>query len=142
MIRIVERNPTEAEYARLITSVGWKGRDRPAIAAGLAGSLFAVCAEDGERTVGFGRIIGDGGLHYYLSDIVVHPDRQRSGIGTMIVRALVAWLEQIPHQNTFVGLFAVEGTVDFYARFGFRAQGPTGPAMFQWRNCPSRVPRP
>ena len=81
-----------------------------------------------------GRVIGDGGLHYYLTDIVVDPAHQRQGIGARLVRALTERVEGVPFVNTWVGLFPVEGTADFYARFGYKAQRPTGPAMYRWLN--------
>lgn len=131
-IRLVERRPTVDEYSRLIAAVGWKPRDAIAISSALAGSLFATCAELDGALVGMGRVIGDGGLHYYLTDIVVDPAHQRRGIGSRIVRSLNAFLESIPFKNTWVGVFAVEGTVDFYARHGYAAQ--RGPAMCRWLN--------
>ena len=81
-----------------------------------------------------GRVIGDGGLHYYLTDIVVHRAYQRRGIGSRIVSALNGYLEAIPFKNTWVGVFAVDGTVPSYTRLGYSAQRPTGPAMYRWLN--------
>ena len=111
-----------------------EGRDVEAIARALAGSLFSICAEIGGVAVGMGRVIGDGGLHYYLTDVVVVPAYQRRGIGSRIVRALTEHVERIPFKNTWVGVFAVEGTAEFYARFGYKAQRPSGPAMSRWLN--------
>jgi GNAT superfamily N-acetyltransferase len=131
---IVERSPTLEEYSALIASVGWKERDPGAIETALGQSCFSVCAEVEGRTVGMGRVTGDGGLHYYITDVVVDPGYQRRGIGTAIVRALGGWLETLPHPNTFVGVFATGGTRRFYERLGYRAQGAEGPAMFRWLN--------
>jgi GNAT superfamily N-acetyltransferase len=131
---IRERTPTVDEYAALIASVGWKRREPDAIREALAGSHFSVCAELDGRAVGMGRVIGDGGLHYYIADVVVEPACQRRGIGTAIVHALGAWLDTLPHPNTFVGVFATDGTRRFYERLGYRAQGIDGPAMFRWLN--------
>ena len=133
-VQLVERCPSVEEYCRLISAVGWKSRDREAIARALAGSLFAICAETDGGVVGMGRVIGDGGLHYYLTDIVVHPAHQHHGVGSRIVATLTKYVEGVPFKNTWVGVFAVEGTVEFYARFGYKAQRPSGPAMFRWLN--------
>jgi GNAT superfamily N-acetyltransferase len=133
-IALIERRPTVIEYERLISSVGWKPRDGSAISAALSGSIFAVCAEAGGAIVGMGRVIGDGGLHYYLTDVVVEPAHQRRGVGSRIVEALTRFVESVPFKNTWVGVFAVEGTADFYSRFGYKAQRPTGPAMCRWLN--------
>jgi hypothetical protein len=43
-------------------------------------------------------------------------------------------VEHVPFKNTWVGLFPVEGTAEFYARFGYKAQRPSRPAMFRWLN--------
>lgn len=48
--------------------------------------------------------------------------------------ALTAYVESVPFTNTWVGLFPVEGTAAFYARFGYKAQRPSGPAMCRWLN--------
>ncbi len=48
-------------------------------------SLLWVTAEDDGRVVGFANVIGDGGAHAVLLDVVVDPARQGSGIGTRLV---------------------------------------------------------
>ena len=97
------------EYRRLISSVGWKPRDTQAISRALASSLFAVCAQTGGEIVGMGRVIGDGGLHYYVTDVAVVPAHQCQGLGSRIVAALTKYVEGVPFKNTWVGLFPVEG---------------------------------
>jgi len=133
-VQLGERRPSVEEYCRLISAVGWKPRDAEAISRALAASLFAICAETNGEVIGMGRVIGDGGLHYYLTDVVVVPAHQHRGLGSQIVAALTKYVESIPFKNTWVGLFPVEGTAEFYARFGYKAQRPSGPAMFQWLN--------
>jgi hypothetical protein len=64
---IVERLPTVEEYVRLIAAVGFRPRQREAIALALQHSWFSVCAESEGEAVGMGRVIGDGGLHLYLT---------------------------------------------------------------------------
>ena len=76
---IVERLPTVEEYVRLIAAVGFRPRQREAIALALQHSWFSVCAESEGEAVGMGRVIGDGGLHLYLTDVIVHPAPQRRG---------------------------------------------------------------
>ena len=48
-------------------------------------SLLWITAEDDGRVVGFANVIGDGGAHAVLLDVVVDPARQGSGIGTRLV---------------------------------------------------------
>src|SRR5262249_48149081 len=91
-------------------------------------------AESDGAVIGMGRVIGDGGLHYYLTDVVVVPAHQHHGLGSRIVAALTKYVESVPFKNTWVGLFPVEGTAEFYARFGYKPQRPSGPVMFRWLN--------
>lgn len=65
---LVERRPSVEEYRRLVAAVGWKARDVEAIAPALAGS----------------RVIGDGGLHDYLTDVVVGPAHQHRDGGRLL----------------------------------------------------------
>lgn len=133
-VTIVERVPRIAEYCDLIDAVGFRRRDPIAVEVALRNSYFAVCAEADGRIVGCGRVIGDGGLHYYLTDVVVHPAYQRRGIGTRIVEALTRFTESVPYINTVVGVLPTAGTEGFYGRHGYRAQGPDAPAMLRWLN--------
>ena len=48
-------------------------------------SLLWVSAEDAGRLVGFANVIGDGGRHAVLLDVLVDPAHQRRGIGTRLV---------------------------------------------------------
>ena len=131
---ILERSPTAAEYLELIASVGWLPRERRAVEVALANSLYAVCAVVDRRVIGCGRVIGDGGLHLYLTDVIVMPAHQRRGIGTSVVAALVRYIESVPHQNVLAAVLPTPGLVTFYARHGFRPQPAESPVMQRWIN--------
>jgi GNAT superfamily N-acetyltransferase len=122
---IVERLPTVKGYVRLIAAVGFRPCPHEAIALALKHSWFAVCAGDAGEAIGRGRVIGDGGLHLYLTDVIVHPACQRRGVGTAIVGALAAWVDAASFPNTVVGLIATPGLVRFYQRHGYTPQ-PSG----------------
>lgn len=128
----MERVPTVDEYARVIASVGWRERERCAIEIALKNSLYAVCAESDGQLVGFGRVIGDGGLHLYLADVVVVPTYQRRGIGRRIVAALTEFVDAFPYRNTVVGVLPTPGLQNFYEKHGYKAQPTDSPAMFKW----------
>ncbi len=52
-------------------------------------SVAWIGAFDGSRLVGFVHACWDGGLHAFLLDAVVHPDHQRGGVGSALVRRLI-----------------------------------------------------
>lgn len=53
-------------------------------------SLLYVGAFEGERLVGFVKVIGDGGVHAFLLDTSVHRDFQGRGIGRELVTRAIA----------------------------------------------------
>ena len=52
----------------------------------LARSLGYFCAYAGANLIGFVNVAWDGGSHTFLLDTTVHPDWQRRGIGSELVR--------------------------------------------------------
>jgi ribosomal protein S18 acetylase RimI-like enzyme len=130
-LRIVERLPTPTEYRELRASAGWNEVPTDAAARGLAGSLYSVCAEADGRTVGCARVVGDGGLYFYLQDVIVLPAYQGRGVGAALMRALLGHLARSAPPGAFVGLMAAAGASAFYRRYGF-AERPEGrPGMFR-----------
>ena len=118
--RIIERLPTLDEYRRLCTAVGWgEIINLEAARSALPNSLYGVVATAGEKTVGMGRIIGDGAIFFYIQDIAVLPQHQGRGVGTMIMEALMAYLEQHAPAKAFIRLFAATGKEAFYEHYHF-----------------------
>ena len=117
---IIERAPAVEEYRALCTAVGWAPElNFEAAAKALENSLYAVVVVWEDKTIGMGRIIGDGAVYLSLEDIVVFPEHQGKGVGAMIVERLMSYLNENAPDRAVVSLRAVRGTVPFYARFGF-----------------------
>jgi GNAT superfamily N-acetyltransferase len=134
-VSLIERAPTANEYIDLVERVGWRPRDRSAVEIALANSLYAVCAAIDDEVVGCGRVIGDGALHLYLTDVIVRPEWQGRGIGGRIVVALTGFVDAVPYRNTLVAVLPTRGLQGFYERHGYKAQGPESPAMQRWVNA-------
>lgn len=71
---ITERLPTPDEYNELREMVGWGTYAGEVIAQALPNSLYCVCASIDNKAVGMARVIGDGGLTYYILDVIVTPE--------------------------------------------------------------------
>jgi GNAT superfamily N-acetyltransferase len=129
--RLIQRPPTLAEYQALRRLVGWPEVDERATAAGLDHALYSVCVLVGERVIGCGRVVGDGGIYFYLQDVIVHPDHRGRGLGRRITESLMAYIADHAGRHSFVGLMAAEGVVDFYTPFGFTPRPPGRPGMYR-----------
>jgi ribosomal protein S18 acetylase RimI-like enzyme len=128
---LVERNPTLEEYQRLRRAVGWGDVETEAVEIGLQKSLFSVCVTLKNEVVGCGRVIGDGGIYFYVQDIIVLPEFQRKGIGRRIMDAIVEYLKTHARDGAFIGLMAAKGVSKFYGRYGFKKRPSDAPGMFQ-----------
>lgn len=126
--------PTPEEYNLLREDVGWGRMPERMVEKSFEKTLFGLAVYDDDRIVGSGRIVGDGGLCFYLQDIMVLRAYQRRGIGSEIVRLLMEYLQENAPFNSYVGLMAAKGLEKFYARYGFvsRPNDFMGPGMIQF----------
>lgn len=123
-------------YQELRASVGWKQLLPEQAETALRRSLFTVCAYDGERPVGMGRIVGDGVVIDYIQDLVVRPDVQSQGIGRQIIERLIRYVRETKLEDAeiMLCLMCAKGREEFYKKFDFIAR-PTqnlGPGMIQY----------
>jgi GNAT superfamily N-acetyltransferase len=128
---LVERPPTVEEYQRLREAVGWDRVDVEATEMGLGNALFSVCVVYRDQVVGCGRIVGDGGIYFYIQDIIVLPEFQGRGLGRRIMDAVMDYLRSHAHLKAFIGLMAAKGAAGFYEKYGFAERPPGRPGMFQ-----------
>jgi GNAT superfamily N-acetyltransferase len=115
----------------LNAAVGWTDLpdDDEVVARGLAGSLFALVVTAAGETVACARLVGDGGIYYYLQDLIVRPDHQGRGLGDQIMAEVWRYLRAHAGRGAFVGLMTAEGKAGFYERWGFSKRPPDGPGM-------------
>ncbi len=129
--RLIERLPTITEYRALRTAVGWSNLPDEATRRGLDNASFTVCLERHGDTIGCGRVVGDGGIYFYIQDIIVHPDFQGRGLGRRIMDAVMQYLSDHAAPNAFMGLMAATGVCEFYERYGFAVRPDDRPGMFR-----------
>ena len=109
---------------RLYSANEWSSADKPAeLRDALMNSHSLVTAWDDRRLVGLGNAISDGHLVVYYPHLLVDPDYQRQGIGTELMRRLMANYEGF-HQHV---LIADGRAIDFYRKCGFTRAGRTEP---------------
>lgn len=132
-ITLVERAPTLDEYRRLRESVGWNELSSEGIDAGLTSSLYSVVLERDGDAVGCGRVVGDGGIYFYVQDVIVVPELQGLGWGARIMDAVMRYLDASVRPGSFIGLMAAKDAEGFYRRYGFERRPDDRPGMFRIR---------
>ncbi len=130
-MEIKHRLPSVEEYRKLRSLVGWWDTDEKATKIALNNSLFSVVATEGETVVGTGRIAGDGGLYFYIQDLIVQPDYQSKGIGKAIMKELMAYIKNNAKPGSYIALMTAKGLEKYYEIYGFEARKADAPGMYQ-----------
>lgn len=109
----------EDEILKLYTAVGWTAyaEDLPALEQGFQNSLLILAAyEDGEL-IGLIRVVGDGATIVFVQDILVIPQKQRQGVGTALLRAVLDRYANVRQLQLMTD--NTPKTVAFYKSLGF-----------------------
>lgn len=126
--RTVARVPGIEDYLRLRQVAGLSPFSREAAERGLPNSVFGVCLMRGEEVVGMGRIIGDGGCFFQVTDIAIEPAHQGRGLAKWIMQALADFIATLP-KSAYVSLIADVPANCLYAQFGFDETAPRSVGM-------------
>jgi ribosomal protein S18 acetylase RimI-like enzyme len=121
--------PDIETYRRLRRVSGLSEKTVDAAARGLPNTLHAVTIEWKGQAVGMGRIIGDGGCFYQITDIAVEPAHQGKGLGKAIMQALVEHLRANAPASAYVSLIADGPAKHLYEKFGFKDTAPASIGM-------------
>ena len=118
----------------MVAAVGFKPHAGDAVRIALSNTWCSVCALSGGAVIGLGRIVGDGALHFYITNVMVTPAHQRHGVGSSIVNALLSKVKELPYPNVLVEALPLPGLDHFYERFGFVASREYASGMHMWLN--------
>lgn len=127
---LVERLPTPEEFLTLRDAADMARRSRAGVERGLPNSQYGVVIvhDPSGETVGMGRVVGDDGAVFHISDMAVHPAHQHQGLGTAVTGALLDYIEETAPARAYVNLMAdVDG---FYEQFGFKETRPASKGMY------------
>lgn len=135
--QVTNRIPSALEYLYLRETVGWSPIPLDVVEVGLKNSLFSLCVSQDDKLIGFGRVVGDGAIYFYIQDIIVIPQAQKQGVGKLIMNHIMGWIHKNTTDQSFIGLMAASGAAPFYYHFGFRERGPNSPGMRYLRSTSS-----
>ena len=122
-------------FLDLYRSVGWEPPCIEQVQTALQNTLATFTCYDGDRPVGMARVIGDGGMSFYIKDFAVVPSSQGKGVGKCLLTALEQYVKECKPLEWAVSLELISSkdAVDFYERFGFekRPCDGVGPGMIK-----------
>ncbi len=105
-IQVVYGAPSAEDYVSLRLRSGMGNKDLKRSEVALKNSLFIVALYDEEKLIGFGRVVGDGGITYVVSDIMVDKDYQRRGLAEQIMKAIDGYFEENTYEDSYICLIA------------------------------------
>ena len=133
MIQIKENQLDVQTYLALRKKVNWKELSQKQAEKALEHSLLTLCAVLDEEPVGMVRLVGDGAVICYVQDLIVVPEVQGQGVGSILLEYIKTYVKSImePGTQMMLDLMCAKGRESFYEKHGFIAR-PTnelGPGM-------------
>jgi ribosomal protein S18 acetylase RimI-like enzyme len=126
---IVAQTPSVEDYLRLRAIAGLSPFSRQAAEIGLPRTIFAVQVLHEGSAIGMGRLIGDGGCFFQVTDIAVDPAHQGRGLGKAIMAALMEHVNNALPPSAYVSLIADVPANKLYEQFGFVETAPASLGM-------------
>jgi ribosomal protein S18 acetylase RimI-like enzyme len=123
--------PDPEDYINLRLEAGMSGKSAEAARIGLVNSLFALTVFHDSTLVAMGRVIGDGGSFFQIVDIAVKPEYQGKGLGKLVMKELMAYLDQHTYEGSYVSLIADAPADKLYEQFGFSYTYPKSHGMYR-----------
>ena len=102
--------------ADLRESVGWNRMEKE-YGNPLMTSFFHIAVYDGDQLVGYVDSVSNGVTDAYIQDLIVRPDYQGKGIGTDLMKKMIASLKE--KHIYMISVIFEESLKPFYDRFGF-----------------------
>lgn len=118
------------EIYPLYERAGWTNytSNEKMLEAAYLNSALILAAYDGDKLVGIIRVVGDGHSIIFIQDIIVLPEYQRRGIGTMLMRTILERYAEV--YQIELATDNTEKTIAFYKSLGFHEMSDMGCAAF------------
>ena len=120
-MKFSNKAPLPEDYNALRISSGMGNiKNLHKIKIAMDNSLFIVSVYNEENLIGLGRIIGDGGISFAVSDIMVDEKYQRRGIANEIMNRIDQWFNVNADDNSFIMLLANKPADLLYRKHRFQ----------------------
>lgn len=105
-IKFTYEIPIAEDYVSLRLRSGMGNKDLQRSQIALSNSLFTVSIYSKDKLIGFGRIVGDGGITYVVSDIMVDEKYRRRGLAEMVMKEIDNYFEKNTYEDSYICLIA------------------------------------
>lgn len=128
-INYTSDQPCAEAFKALYDTTGWGpvSRGTSFYQDALDGSWCSRSAYFGGQLVGFVRVISDGRLHAFVTEMIVHPEFQQQGIGAALLSSILDDCRDAGIAD--VQLFSAKGKSLFYKKLGFSSRPEDAPGM-------------
>lgn len=100
----------------------------------IANSEPVITVRDKERLIGFARAISDGIYRATIWDVVIHPDYQRTGLGSKLVETVLSHPRMRRVERTYL---MTTHQQRFYEKIGFQTNSTTTMVLHNQSNLGS-----
>ena len=128
---IEERKISTEEYQCIRASTNWGKLENKVVEKALKNDLYSVCITHENKLIGIGRVVGDGAIYFYVQDVIVITQYRSKGIGRLIMENIEKYISANTSRNSFVGLMAAEGVINFYKKFSYKERPINRPGMYK-----------
>ena len=124
----------EEEILGLYESLGWTNyTDNPAMLKNAyLNSLKIYGAYVDDKLIGIIRVVGDGFSVIFIQDLLVHPEFQRKGVGTLLLKKVLCEYESVYQKHLITE--DTEKTALFYKSLGLIDNSEIGCKAFSKYN--------
>lgn len=115
-----EKDIEKAQLVSLFESVGWKTAEYPnRLHCAIQNSDYVMSVWDAGKLVGLISAISDGYINVFITYLLVHPDYQKTGLGTKMMHDFLAKFDGFGRRI----LTTEVDKKEYYEKFGFNIEG-------------------
>lgn len=134
---IILDNQLQAEdFIRLFASAGWGELPQDLVELSLANSYATFSVKSENKVIAMARLLGDGAMSFFLKDLVVAPEYQRTGIGSRLLTHVEEYIRTQLKSGWegYLQLVSAKGKEAFYQKMGYATHPHehSGPGMSKW----------
>ena len=116
MIYVCNEAVSVKELADLRESIGWNRMENE-YKNPLLTSYYHIAVYEKEVLIGYIDCVSNGVTDAYIQDLMVHPDYQRRGVGTDLMKKMIDYLKK--KHIYMISVVFEENLKPFYEKFGF-----------------------